>query len=247
MIDLTSQIDAVLRDARKAAVPGTIGNSPNRPDAVLLDSLSSKPYRTTVPSASPLSVAISGPGLFVLGAGGQRVYGRLGNFRVNDRGVLVDGEGRAVLGYPASSDSGRRDLQPLRVAQNLRKRFEQFAIDEHGVFLGFAACFDSGGGTTTRNSTRLGQVALAIFPAPSHLHRAGETVVHATAETGRPMMCLPGDPNVGQLFPHALETGLVDLEGDFARLWSLQRRAEFQVEIASAADSCTRAAAGLVK
>jgi hypothetical protein len=52
---------------------------------------------------------------------------------------------------------------------------------------------------------------------------------------------------MAKLRPHSLETGMVDLEGDLARLWAERRRQEFALLQAASTDQNARTAFGLVK
>jgi flagellar hook protein FlgE len=247
---LSGQIDALIADARRAATPGGIGDSPDRAGAIVAAPPMAELARRSTRSASPLSVTIDGNGMFVFDDTGRRVYGRLGDFRVNSRGALVDGAGRAVLGYSTgAAGPAPGGLHPLQIASNdaASKRFSDYAIDEHGTISGVVVDLDSHTGERRRQEVPFGRIALAVFAAPERLHRAGDTIAIATAEAGPPSIVAPGDPNVGTLRTHVLENGLVDLERDLARLWSLQRRADLDAATAWAADGCTRTAMGLVK
>jgi len=231
-----AQVDAAVFDARRAAVPGAFGDAPDRSGAILTDTTLAIRHQTS-PSSSPLSVAIDGPGMFVLEKNGHRAYGRLGDFCVDDAGTLVDGHGRMVLGVadPASTASDARGLAPIRV--RLVKRFTEFSIDERGWFCGLA------------NGKRetIGRLALAVFPASERMARADDTSVVGTPAAGDPRFYPPGAANVGTLSPRSLENGMVDLEGDLARMWMLRRRGELAAAQARASDECERDALGLVK
>jgi flagellar hook protein FlgE len=247
---LSVQVDALIADARRAATPGGIGDAPDRAGAIIAAPPVAELARRSTPSDSPLSVTIDGNGMFVFEDAGRRVFGRLGDFRLNSRGVLVDGAGRAVLGYSIGAAGQAPDgLHPMQIASNdgASKLFSDYAIDEHGTISGIVVEVDSRTGERRRREVPLGRIALALFPAPERLHRAGDTIAIATPEAGPPSIVSPGDPNVGTLRSHVLENGLVDLERDFARLWSLQRRADLDAATAWAADGCTRTAMGLVK
>jgi flagellar hook protein FlgE len=247
---LTVKVDALIADARRAATPGGIGDSPDRAGAIVATPQMAELARRSTPSASPLSVTIDGNGMFVFDDAGRRVYGRLGDFRLNSRGVLVDGAGRPVLGYSiGAAGPAPGALHPIQIASNdaASKRFSDYAIDEHGTISGVVVEVDPRSGERRRREVPFGRIALAVFPAPERLHRAGDTIAFATPEAGPPSIVTPGDPNVGTLRTHVLENGLVDLEGDLARLWSLQRRAELEAATAWAADGCARTAMGLVK
>jgi len=62
-----------------------------------------------------LDLAIDGNGFYVVqdaGGGGQRLYSRAGNFRVDEEGNLLNQNGMYVLGFP---ENGAGGLEPLNV------------------------------------------------------------------------------------------------------------------------------------
>ena len=54
----------------------------------------------------PTNVAIQGSGFFVIGGGEGEAYTRAGNFSWDKDGMLVNAEGRPVLGYTATDANG---------------------------------------------------------------------------------------------------------------------------------------------
>ncbi len=232
---VVAQVDVAISDARRAAIPGAIGEALDRSGAIVSASIPGMVSRTS-PSASPLSVAIDGPGMFAFEVDGKRLYGRLGDFSVDSRGALVDGRGRSVLGVvEPSTGADLKRLAPIRI--DLSRHYSDYSIDDRGVLSALA----------DGKRETLGRLALAVFPASERMARADETSVVATPAAGLPRFYAPGDANVGVLHPHALENGLVDLEGDLARVWGLRRRGELAAAQARASDECVRDALGLVK
>ncbi len=68
------------------------------------------------PTSRLTDVAIEGNGFFVVLDGESRSYTRVGNFSTDGDGILVDYEGRKVLGWASGSDG---TLPPNRTGQNL--------------------------------------------------------------------------------------------------------------------------------
>lgn len=227
---LAAQIDAALLDARRASRPGAIGDAPDRP-GVIVGSPLDDVLVPTAPSPSPTAVAIEGAGFFVVERGGRREYTRLGDFRVAGDGRLIDGEGRAVLGYAPADREGRAP-SPIDVREP-----KGVAIDAKGVVSVQSA----------HGRVGVARLALAVFPASEHLRRVDPTTLAATSASGAPRFAAAGDANVGTLHDHALENGFVDVDADLERLWLEQRRGESQAAAAAAADSCERDALGLVR
>ena len=227
MDPLAAELEALALDARRAACAGAIGDSPDHPGSIVAKPVESVIVQTT-PSASATSVAIDGAGWFIVESVGRRYYTRLGDFRFDGHGTLVDGQGRTVLGLSQSSD----DLVPIE-----RRGTKDAAIDASGVVT-------VGGAHGHETASR---IALAIFPAPEHLKRVDGTSVRATSESGAPRIVAPGSPNVGSLKPHAIENALVDVARDLEGMWRVQFRGETRAAAAAAADSCERSALGLVR
>ena len=234
MDEMSAALDAAIADARRAAVPGAFGDAPDRAASIITSPAAGMASHTST-SASPLSVAIDGPGLFVFDDHGKRCFGRLGEFKVDADGMLVDGRGRAVLGLQPGTSIDRQEVARIRIAPGTR--VTDLAIDERGFL----------SGTVNGLRSNVARIALATFTAPERLERVDATVARATGTSGAARYCFPGTPNVGSLRPHAVEIGLVDLQGDLARMWRLQQQGDIETAQAFAEDECSRAALGLVK
>jgi flagellar hook protein FlgE len=246
MIDLSASLEALVADARRAAQPGSFGFAVDRaPGTVALPSSSNSETRF-VPSSLQLAVAIAGPGYFVVSDGRDRLFTRLGDFRIDERGALVDGRGRAVLGFFNSGGAEASGaLRPLRVSARDLAAFpaSHYGIDARGtLYRCDARVADS-------HATRiaLGRIALAVFPSPEHLRVADDTALSATAAAGEPMFFKPGASGVATLRDGVLASSSVDLAGDLAALWRIRRRGENDAAVAYSRDACDRTALDLVK
>ena len=245
-----SEIEALIADARRAAIPGAIGTAPDRPGALVGAELPGGSAVRTAPRASALDVAIDGPGLFVLARNGERRFARLGDFGVDDTGVLTNAAGARALGFGVDERGEPvTGLSELRVppADLVSHRFASFTLDERGVFSGVTQRIDARTGRRRTQTVSLGRLALAILPAPERLARDGETMLALTVAAGKPTIGAAGGGGLSGLRPHALETGMVDIEGDLRRLWAARRRAEFENAITASSDQNARTALGLVK
>jgi flagellar hook protein FlgE len=70
------------------------------------------------PTSRPTDLAIEGNGFFVVRDGETLAYTRVGNFSLDGDGILVDSEGRKVMGWRSSSDgtlSTDGELDTLRI------------------------------------------------------------------------------------------------------------------------------------
>jgi flagellar hook protein FlgE len=238
-------IDALIADARRAALPGAIGYAPDRPGALIGVELPGGAVLRSAPRASALDVSIDGPGLFVLDRSGRRRFSRLGDFGVDALGYLTNGAGARALGFGTDARGDAiSGLAELRVppADIASRKYDAYAIDERGIFSGITRRIDARSGRPLTQS-----LALAVMPAPERLTLDGETMLAPNAAAGNPTIVAAGDTGAARLRTHALETGMVDLEGDLARLWGAARRAEFAQAVAAATDQNSRTALGLVK
>jgi flagellar hook protein FlgE len=244
------EIESLIADARREAIPGAIGSAPDRPGALVGAELPGGPALRTAPRVSALDVAIDGPGLFVLARNGERRFARLGDFRVDDTGFLTNAAGARALGFGVD-ESGEpvTGLSELRVpaADLASHRYASFTLDERGVFAGVTQRIDARTGRRRTQTVSLGRLALAILPAPERLTRDGDTMLALSVAAGKPAIGAAGGDGFSPLRPHALETGMVDIEGDLRRLWAARRRAEFEHAVTASSDQNTRTALGLVK
>lgn len=249
MTGLDNEIGDILVDLRRAAVAGASGDAPDRGEGVLIEGSAPSGIDRFIPSTAPLAVAIDGGGLFVLQGGARYVYSRLGDFRIDDAGRLIDGAGRTVEGFRLSGDARRAEPQPIAVAaQDIQsKRFASYRIDKDGVLLGIEHRVERRWGRRHEVSVPIAQLALALFPAPERLARLGAAAFAATPAAGPPVFAVPGEAGRGSLREHVVAAGAVDIEGDLRKLWMLRRRGEITAALASASDACVRTALGLVR
>lgn len=73
----------------------------------------------------PLDLAISGDGFFIVNKGSQDFYTRAGNFYVDQSGMLVNSEGKRVLGYGVDSTGAVNKaggLKQLHISNNAIKQ-----------------------------------------------------------------------------------------------------------------------------
>ena len=248
-MELSNQIESVVSDLRRAGSPGSIGDAADRGPGVLVDPDVLSDGSRFVPSSNPVAVAVDGKGFFVLEDAGARLYGRLGNFSVDARGALVDSEGRAVIGFAIRADGTEADAAPIAIAARdaASKRFSSFSIDEAGVLHAVLPSGPSAHQRSARAKVPIARLALAMFPAPERLRRAGESTVTATSLSGAAELVAPGNRGAGRLKPRVLAAGAIDIEGDLRALWIFRRRRELETALASAFDSCIRTALGLVR
>jgi flagellar hook protein FlgE len=167
-------------------------------------------------------VMISGDGLFVTEAGGERLYTRAGAFTFDDTGTLVTPTGARVQGYLLDAngdptgglvdvtldDANAVPAVPAGVA------LKSYSIGPDGLITGV---YDDG------ISRELGQLAIADFNNPMGLERVGETAFRETQSSGAAQFDVAGAGRRGTLMVGSLEMSNVDLAAEFTNLILAQR------------------------
>jgi flagellar hook protein FlgE len=245
-MEISTQVDRIIADLRMAAVAGATGNAADRGADVLIDAGTQTGADRFVPSTAPLAVAIDGPGLFVLSAETKRLFGRLGDFRLDGNGRLIDGSGRSVMGFVIERGEQRRALQSIVLPQEARG-YSSYRIDERGTLVGIMRKTEGRTRRTHDVDVPLARIALALFPVPQRLERADTTSFEASRAAGSPVIQPPGEGGAGVLRTHVVAAGAVDIVVDLQRLWLLRRKGELDAALAAASDECVRTALGLVR
>ncbi len=165
----------------------------------------------------PTNLMISGDGFFIVKRGGEDLYTRAGAFNFDSAGNLVTPDGDIVQGLDPNGSGG---LVPIQIpdlvtpgtspATSLRS----YSIGADGVITGVY-------GDGTKKS--LGQVALATFPNPEGMEKAGDTTFRTTANSGNPQTGAAGTGRLGSLMAGAIEMSNVDLAQEFTNLIIAQR------------------------
>ncbi len=104
---------------------------------------------------------------------------------------------------------------------------EDFAVAATGEIIGV---FDN-------NQRRvIGQVALANFKNPAGLEKTGSNMYRTTANSGQPIVGVPGAGGFGNLNPGALEMSNVDLSREFTNMITTQRGFQANSRIITTSD-----------
>jgi flagellar basal body rod protein FlgG len=171
-----------------------------------------------VPSSDPLSV-VPPPGAWLVtrGADGRRAYERDGALSLAD-GVLRTPDGAEVLGYPGGDARGTLPV-PLRIsaADRALGRAGDALVESDGTVAYTRAAIDPRTGARGNERIVLGRLALARFPAGTHLQRIDAT--RGAAPPGvAPHMGTPGDGVFPVLATFSRDAGGIDLAAGVARL-----------------------------
>jgi flagellar basal body rod protein FlgG len=171
-----------------------------------------------VPSSDPLSV-VPPPGAWLVtrAADSRRAYERDGTFSLAD-GVLRTRDGAEVLGYPGGDARGAVPV-PLRVPPTDRAlgRGADARVESDGTVAYTRAAIDPRTGTRADERIVLGRLALARFPAGTHLQRLD--AARAAAPPGVvPHVGTPGDDTFPVLATFSRDAGGIDVAAGVARL-----------------------------
>jgi flagellar hook protein FlgE len=166
-------------------------------------------------------VAIQGDGFFVVDTVGGQRFMRSGAFSLDNAGQLVAPGGERVQGYPAGGGAlGNIVVDPTV--------YNDVAIGADGT-------------VTARNATTgdlevIGQLALARFPNPGGLVRAGNGLFAAGPAAGAAVIDVPGQQGLGTLQAGTLEMSNVDLAQEFTNLILAQRGFQANARTISTSD-----------
>ncbi|MBJ7358612.1 flagellar hook-basal body complex protein [Nocardioides sp.] len=181
-------------------------------------------------------VMISGDGMFVTEAEGERLYTRAGAFTFDDTGVLVTPSGARVQGYlvdaTGAATGGLVDMSldsaNATPAVPAGVELKSYGIGPDGMITGV---YDDG---VTRS---LGKLALADFPNPMGLERVGETSFRESQSSGDAQFDVPGAGRRGTLMVGSLEMSNVDLATEFTNLILAQRGFQASSRVITTSDS----------
>lgn len=166
---------------------------------------------------------------------------RVGDFKKDGDGYIVDGNGNVVYGFvPDVNEEGVVSSTPnLSVLRPIRVPLQQdedadddtelkpmnlgdISIDEFGNITGkVATSGDEEGGTG--EYILLGRVALANVPNPNALEKTQNGYYNIGGNTGVVQAYSPTYGNTGKLAPNGLEMANVDLANEFADMITTQR------------------------
>ena len=145
---------------------------------------------------------IQGDGFFVVQDGEEELYTRAGAFTFDETGTLVTPSGMRV--QDVNGNDITIDMDNL----------QSYSIGKDGVIRGVDTNGDPWTGPT---------LAIADFPNPMGLERAGDTAFRVSANSGDPVVGSAGVGGNGTIMSGALEMSNVDLAAEFTNLILAQR------------------------
>jgi flagellar basal body rod protein FlgG len=186
----------------------TSGAQPNFSDAIRQEG--------SEPARDALSIALPPDAYLVAGDPNKPAFTRDGALSVRD-GVLVDGSGTSVLGFPAGNSSGVP--RELRIDKNdaLLERAQDVRIEPDGVFGYARTIVDPKTLQAHVERVVVGHIALARFPAGTRLERVDGTHARPAANVV-PFLGTPNDGHFSAVFPQRRAIGRLDADTAIARL-----------------------------
>ena len=161
-------------------------------------------------SDNPLDLAIDGQGFFqVRTPSGQIAYSRMGAFRVDASGQLVDEQGN-LLEPAVTVPAGASDI----------------SVSPDGQISGLL----------NGERTIFGQIMLARFTNPDGLEKIGGSLFLPTANSGAPQSGQPGTGNLGTIRAQALEQSNVNLAAAMTDLLQAQRAYQMNARLVQDGD-----------
>lgn len=157
-----------------------------------------------------LDLAIEGRGFFKVISGGDEMYTRAGNFK-------LDAEGNVV------TPSGDKLEPELTVPE----RTVSVSIDSDGS----VTIFDA-----TGVGTALGNIELYSFPNPAGLKSMGHNLLQATDASGEAIAAMPGTEGMGTIVQGYVELSNVDVVEEMVGMITAQRAYEINSKAIKTAD-----------
>lgn len=207
-------------------------------------------------TGNTLDLAISGDGFFVVADGDAAVptafenplYTRAGNFYMDSKGYLVNGDGKYVYGVSAEVDEttvdtgfpnatnpvdpdidegaepGADTMKPIRIPTNA----QSMSIGQDGT----VTFVDSAG--TLKYA---GQLVLVKFPNAGGLEKAGSNYFRDSSNSGDPFYGISTTQGMGSVNSGFLEMSNVDLSEEFTDMIVAQRGFQANTRIITTSDS----------
>ncbi|WP_040286858.1 flagellar basal body rod protein FlgG [Sporosarcina koreensis] len=178
-------------------------------------------------TGNTLDLAIEGDGFFAVKAGDTIQYTRAGNFYLDEKGALVDGDGRFVM---VSDFSATPPTNPTTVT-NLRKieiplTATSLSIGQNGV----VSYVNNG------NLVEAGVVQIAKFNNPAGLEKVGGNLYVDSTNSGDPVYRAPQSGGNGSIKSGSLEMSNVDLSEEFTEMIVAQRGFQANTRIITTSD-----------
>ncbi len=227
------------------------------------------------PTDSPTDCMIDGGGFFMVGPKGGDIdlavpleagsiediqglnFSRLGDFKFDGDGYLVDSNGYIVYGYTRAEDAkfdptkteldpatDMKKLRPIRIPEsNLsstakeRLNINSIRIDASGAIIGIADYKTAATDTTSQSKPiTIGQINLVNMTNPNGLEKSKGPYYKAVSNVGTLVVGAPGTSGTGQVMSNGLEMANVDLAKEFSEMITTQRGFQANTRIITVSD-----------
>ncbi|NCC16710.1 MAG: flagellar hook-basal body complex protein [Clostridia bacterium] len=212
------------------------------------------------PTDSALDCMIDGEGFFIVGTKGvevelddddpqgvaadmsQLMLTRVGNFSLDGKGYLCDGNGNVVYGYGYTKNvADPSHLQALRVPYVSEDGEVLDAGDTDGtpMKLNSVRITETGeviGTNSDGESVTVGMVAIANVPNPNALEKTQGPYYSIGENTGYVLPFEPGEGTTGTILNYGLEMANVDLAKEFSEMITTQRGFQANTRIITVTD-----------
>ncbi|WP_028829213.1 flagellar hook-basal body complex protein [Proteocatella sphenisci] len=204
------------------------------------------------PTDSPTDCMIDGNGFFLVGtkdlAGintGQEnpadsdvnalTLTRVGDFRFDGDGYLVDSNSNIVFGFvpvEGGTIEAETELNPIRIpageTEATRKNINSIRIDDKGNVIGIDA--------DTNEPITIAKIAIANVPNPNALEKSQGPYYKIVSNTGDAVAFGAGDGGTGLMISNGLEMANVDLAKEFSEMITTQRGFQANTRIVTVSD-----------
>ena len=160
-----------------------------------------------------LDFSIEGDGYFIVKNGNAEFYTRAGNFYLDNKGVLVTGEGFKVQGT-----AGDITFPTNLVSFSIGQGGEITGVDENGT------------------QSTIATIAVAKFSNPAGLTKVGNNTFQESVNSGIPVTGDADTEGRGKLISGRLEMSNVDLSEEFTEMIVAQRGFQANTRIITTSD-----------
>ena len=198
------------------------------------------------PTDSPTDCMIDGNGFFMVGQKSATIsepeeltLTRVGDFRFDGDGYLVDSNSNVVYGFSLNEDGTIKEndgLIPIKIPEDdaadaqegALKNINSIRIDDKGNVIGI----DANG----NKPFTVGKIALANVPNPNALEKTQGPYYKIISNAGNTVAYGAGEGGTGMLMSNGLEMANVDLAKEFSEMITTQRGFQANTRIITVSD-----------
>ena len=213
-----------------------------------------------VTTNAPLDIAIEGRGFLRVGPGTPPAeppyttgvptaieYTRAGNLSTDAKGFLTTQAGQYVVGFNAVATAGPEGTTYAPGTEQSYLRIPPGSADISIAPNGAVTYVDENPvSPTVGQQVTAGYISLAQFPNEAGLERLGGSLWGATANSGTPLVGVPGTNGLGTTIGGELESSNVNLAGEMTNMITAERGYQANSRVITTADTMLEAAVSMV-